>query len=261
MGLRNLAKWFLGWLLVLVLAGCQVELYSGMPENEGNEILAVLLSHNIPATKTLGKKNMITIRVDEADVAASIEILKRNGFPRDEFAGLGELFKKEGLISSPLEERVRFTYGLSQTISETLSQIDGVLTARVHVVLPEPEPLEELVEPSSASVFIKYRPGMGVEESILKIKMIVQNSVEGLSYDNISVALFPAWESQVMESKGPSLFHFLGMQIAVDSFREFTTLFGALIGMLLAALGGIGYLVWRLRHGAPDKGEEEAAGG
>ncbi len=259
--MRTGARWLVGCLLAVVLAGCQVELYSEVSENEGNEILAVLLSHNIPATKMVGKKSMVTIMVDEADVAASVEILKRNGFPRDEFASLGELFKKDGLISSPLEDRVRFTYGLSQTISETLSQIDGVLTARVHIVLPKPEPLEELTDPASASVFIKYRPGMGVEESIPKIKMIVQNSVEGLSYDKISVALFAAQDNPVMEPKGPPLFHFLGMQIAVDSFREFATLFGALVGMLLAALGGVAYLAWRMRRGMPAKTEEEAAGG
>jgi len=258
---RCITKWLVYGLLVGLLAGCQVELYSGVRENEGNQILAVLLSHNIPVTKTPGKKGLVTIMVDEADVAAAIEILKRNGYPRDEFASLGELFKKDGLISSPLEDKVRFAYGLSQTISETLSQIDGVLTARVHIVLPEPEPLEELEEPSSAAVLLKYRSGMGVEESIPKIKMIVQNSVEGLSYDKISVALFLARESTVMESQGVPLIHFLGMRITADSFREFATLFGALIGMLLAALGGIGYLVWRLRSGLPGGGEEGAADG
>jgi type III secretion protein J len=246
-------------LLIVGLVACQVELYSELEEKEGNDILAVLLTHNIPASKT-SSKDGVSIMVDEADVANAIEILQRNGFPRDNFVNLGDVFQKQGLISSPLEERVRFIYGLSQTISETLNQIDGVLTARVHIVMPEEQPLEEVVKPSSASVFIKYRQGLGIEESVPKIKLIVQNSVEGLSYDNISVALFPAQElPAAVEPTGPPLSSFLGLRITRDSFTEFSVLIGALAALLLLALGANGYLIWRMRRAKPTGGD--AAGG
>ena len=231
------------------LTACRVELYSGLQEKEGNEILAVLLSHNIPATKVLGKNNIVSIRVDEVDVASAIELLRHNGFPRDQFVNLGDVFQKQGLISSPLEERARYIYALSQTISETLSQIDGVLTARVHVVLPEKQALAEFVPPSSASVFIKYRPGMGIEEMVPNIKMIVQNSIEGLSYDKIGVALFPAQDTATTRIEGPPLNSVLGLRIARDSLVQLLLLgigFGALL--LLAVLGNA-YLLWRMRRG------------
>ena len=243
-----LRKLVLSLILLAGLTGCEVELYSGLSEKEGNAILAVLLSHDIPATKSLGKNNVVNIMVDEADVATAIELLRRNGFPRDHFVSLGEIFQKQGLISSPLEERVRYIYGLSQSISETLSQIDGVLTARVHIVLPEEQPLEEFVKPSSASVFIKYRPGMGIDEAIPSIKMIVQNSIEGLSYDKIAVALFPAQDAAATEIEGPPMSSILGLRIARDSLEQFMFLgigFGVLL--ILAVLGNA-YLIWRMRR-------------
>ena len=63
--------------------------------------------------------------------------MHNNGFPRGQFTTIGEVFKKSGMVSSPTEDRIRFMYALSQSLSETISQIDGVVTARVHIVLPE----------------------------------------------------------------------------------------------------------------------------
>jgi type III secretion protein J len=246
--------------LLAGLTGCQVELYSGLEEKEGNDILAVLLSHDIPATKVLGKDNIVSILIDEADVAAAIELLRHNGFPRDQFVNLGDVFQKQGLISSPLEERVRYIYGLSQSMSETLSQIDGVLTARVHIVLPKKQPLEDFAPPSSASVFIKYRPGMGIEEMVPNIKMIMQNSIEGLSYDKIAVALFPAQEASVTKIEGPPLNSVMGLRIARDSLGQFVMM-GVVFGtLLLLAVLGNAYLLWRMRRGK-GSGKELVGGG
>ena len=246
-------RWFIGWVLIFALAGCQkVELYSNLSEKEGNEILAVLLAHHIPATKTRTKES-VKIAVAEEDVAAAIETLRRYGFPRDRFTDLGQIFQKEGLISSPLEERVRYTFGLSQMIAETLNQIDGVLSARVLIVLPEDSQFGKATTPSSASVFIKYLPGLGVEDAIPRIKMIVQNSVDGLGYDNISVVLFPARETPTaaLSPAGKA-----DAEAAPSSTMRLPILLG---GLLLAALGGNGYLFWRMRR--LQRREEKAANG
>lgn len=233
-------SWLLGCLLVLFLTGCQkVELYSNLSEREGNEILAVLLTQGIAADKTR-TKDFVGIRVPEADVARSIEILRRQGFPRERFTDLGQIFQKQGLISSPMEERVRYTYGLSQMLAETLTQIDGVLSARVLIVLPAEAAFGQTQPPSSASVFIKYLPGLAVEEAVPRIKTLVQNSVDGLSYDNISVALFPStdiepgtdWLSTPADAK----------------VGHWPWIAAMLTILLVCALGTIGYLGWRMRR-------------
>lgn len=182
-----------GVVLALFLTGCRTELYSNLPENDANAMMAILLNNEIGADKLFDKKaGTYSLTIDEGKLPKAVALLKEHGFPREKVASIGELFKKEGLISSPLEERARFIFALSQSVQETLSQIDGVLVARVHVVLPENNPIGEEIKPSSASVFIKYNPAYRVEAMKSEIKLIVEKSIEGLSYDKVSVVMVPA---------------------------------------------------------------------
>lgn len=232
----NIWRCLLGLALCLLLSACNdVDLYSNLTEKEGNEMLALLLEQNIPATKTRSK-DTVKISVAQVDVARSIALLQSHGYPRDRFTHLGDIFQKQGLISSPLEERVRYTFGLSQMVAETLQQIDGVLAARVLIVLPEEAQFGKTTQPSSASVFIKYRPGLSVEEAIPKIKMIVQHSVDGLDYEKISVALFPTRDPP-STAEPPS---------TPASLPWLPLLLGA--GLLMALIVN-GYLFWRMRRG------------
>ena len=104
---------------------------------------------------------------------------------------MGQVFKKDGLVSSPMQERAQMIFALSQELSRTVSEIDGVLSARVHLVLPENDPLRQQLVPSSASVFIRHRSNMPVGNLVPQVKMLVANGVAGLSYDKVSVVLVP----------------------------------------------------------------------
>lgn len=185
-----------GRLLIVICAtflfGCGDEtLYSRLDEREANEMLAVLLSNGVDARK-VGLGESLEIQTARRDLPKAIALLSEQGYPRQEFQSLGDVFKREGFVSSPLEERARLLYALSQELSKTLSTIDGVVTARVHLAIPEQRVLSDEIKPSSASVFVKYKPGSAVAEQAAQIKALVVNSIEGLPYDNVTVTFFPA---------------------------------------------------------------------
>jgi type III secretion protein J len=178
----------------LALASCKSELYTNLDQQHANEIVATLRQHGIPADRTPGKGDRISVSVDESRFAEAVQILNDNGLPKAEFATLGEVFKREGLVSSPVQERAQMIFALSQELSRTVSEIDGVLSARVHLVLPENDPLRQQLIPSSASVFIRHRAIAPISDLVPQVKTLVANGVAGLSYEKVSVILVPVPE-------------------------------------------------------------------
>ncbi len=175
----------------LMLCGCQTELYTALPEQEANEMLALLLRGGLSAGKSQAKDGTDTLVVEEKQFATAVEMLRSRGYPREKFSTINDVFQPSGLIASPMQEQARFLWALGQELSRTVSQIDGVLTARVQVVLPDNDLLKRDPTPSSASVFVRYDDLSQVTSLVSQIKMLVANSVQGLNYDKVSVVLVP----------------------------------------------------------------------
>ena len=180
-------------LAALTLSGCgRQEVYGKLTENAANEMVAVLSQAGIQASKVQGEKENWSITVSQGDFAKAVETLRAQGLPHENFDNLGTVFKKEGFTSTPLEERARLIYGLSQELSRTISDIDGVVQARVHLTMPEADPLSREAKPSAASVFVKYRTGFDLRSQTGAIKALVTNAIDGLTYDRVSVVMVPA---------------------------------------------------------------------
>ena len=230
-------------LLAFALTGCgaSVELLSNMNEREANEVVALLSEAGIKVQKMPGKDGVVNLTVDQSNVAQAITVLGAEGMPRERRATMGDVFRKEGLISSPLEERARYLWALSQELSETISQIDGVLRARVHVVLPERSTGGEPSMPSSAGVFVKHRRTVNLDESVPQIKRLVASSIPGLTVEKVSVVLVAA--ASTLPPSSPA-----SLSAAAKSARQSISpwLIAAYVLTALAVLCLAGFGVWRM---------------
>ena len=190
-------RW-LPFLLVLLLCaallGCQVEVYRGLTEAQVNTMLSTLLKRGIRAEKTAAGKAGFTLSVDEDQLVQSLEILKENNLPRADYENLGKVFSGQGMISSASEEQARMAYAISQELSDTFSRIDGVLTARVHVVLGGTDQATDTRTLPSAAVFLRHTPDSPVVNLVAKIRELTSKAVPDLDYERVSVMLVPVRE-------------------------------------------------------------------
>jgi type III secretion protein J len=229
----------LAWLalaLTALLAGCRSDLYSEIAEEDANEIIDTLYAAGIDSRKEPAGEKTFRVQVEGDQLPAALRATRERGLPRQRFADLGTLFKKEGLVSTPSEERVRFIYGIAQELSSTISSIDGVISARVHPVIPSNDPMADKIKPSSASVFIKYSPNANVQSQGPTIKNLVVHAIEGLNADNVTlhfVAADPPARKAAAVAALPAWFDWV---------------LGVAVGVFAIIVAALGFVLWRYRQ-------------
>ncbi|MCG7587240.1 type III secretion system inner membrane ring lipoprotein SctJ [Photobacterium sp. OFAV2-7] len=230
-------RWLLIALVVCLLQGCKDNLYSNLSEQDANQMLALLLNHGVDAEKQGASSDTISLKVEKTQFAYAVELLKQNGYPRERFSTVEDLFPQDGLVATPTQEKARFVYALSQALAETLNQIDGVISARVHLVVPETVRGATL-KPSSAAVFIKHAQNTDVGQLIPQIKSLIQNSIEGLKYDDVQVVMVA---SQVSAQ--------LLAPVVAENLQPTPMVLYGLIGLLgTMMLVLIGVMIWQRRQ-------------
>ncbi len=191
----TIRKTALAFAALLALAGCRVEVYDKLSQRDANEITALLLSSAIDAKRIEEKDGTFAVEVPEGDFADAVQIIADSGLPRPQFHSMVDVFENDRLIASPSEERARLGYAISQELSQTVSEIDGVVSARVHLATPALDPLGRRVGKSSASVAIHHEETLPTEGLVPRIKLLVSHAVDDLEYDDVLVALFPVTRS------------------------------------------------------------------
>lgn len=125
---------------VLMHAGCKAQLERGLDERQANEIVLSLHDAGIRATKQANARGRadasgFSVWVDQDDIPRALATLRAQNLPRPPDRGFHEVFGDTGLIPSSTEETARLMEAIAGELARTLRLMEGVLDARVHVVL------------------------------------------------------------------------------------------------------------------------------
>lgn len=205
---RSSARGIVSFVLVaaiLLLTGCKEVLFSDLDELEANQMVAVLQAADVASTRRVNADGRYELLVEKAHIGASVLLLQNEGLPKQKFSTLGEIFADTGIVGTPFEERARFMHALNQELASTISAIDGVREARVHIVLPEQSRFDRAGKEASAAVAIYYRSDFEAQNIVPTVKTLLAHSVPELSYDDVAVSLFSASGAQLMVNSQQSM--------------------------------------------------------
>ena len=129
------------FLLVIVsIAGCQEQILHDLSEKEANKVVRHLSESGIDVEKVSQPDGRWAIAVERREVTRALGFLdsQRILSVRESKTGSSS---KGSLIPSREEQRFRYERSISATLEESLAAMPGVLEARVHLNLPEEDPL------------------------------------------------------------------------------------------------------------------------
>lgn len=185
----------------LALVGCgQEDLVHVDTEKQANEILVELAARQITQARkqpqAQQRATVWKVTVPGSDLLRAREILFQLDLPRQSQGGYERMLSTTGLIPTKTDERARLMYAMSGELERTFELYQDVVRARVHVVLPEDQPMSgshaKTVSPT-AMVLIQHVQNSDAADSMAvpiqsQVQQMVAKSVEGLVADQVMVS-------------------------------------------------------------------------
>lgn len=158
-------------------------LYSNLSDRDVGEVMDSLRSENTPYRLDNG-----SLMVPSEDVYAARLRLSSQGLPRGAGFGLEIIEGESSFSTSQFMENARYHHALETELGRTISNLQPVQGARVHLALPKPTVFLRKSNKPSASVFLDLFPGRVLEEPQVKsIVHLVASSIPELESSHVTV--------------------------------------------------------------------------
>jgi len=157
-------------------------LFAGLDPEDAGAIIAKLGDRNIPY-----KMNGGIISVPEDKVYETRMELASEGLPGG--AGVGyELFDKNNFGLTDFVQKINFRRAMQGELARSITEIKGVHSARVHLVIPEKGAFLEEDKKARASIVLKLRPGASLGRAeVAAIVHLVAGSLENLAPSDVTI--------------------------------------------------------------------------
>src|SRR5665213_2029753 len=114
--------------------------------------------------------------------------LAAQGLPAGKTDGFALISKDPGFGVSQFMENARYQYALEAELAQTISSLQAVEAARVHLAIPQQSAFVRDHRPATASVLLQLRAGHRLEpEQVSAIVHLVASSIPELDSDQVTV--------------------------------------------------------------------------
>ncbi|HBT47692.1 MAG TPA: flagellar M-ring protein FliF [Peptococcaceae bacterium] len=159
-------------------------LFTGLEQQDAAAVVARLKEMNIPFRLADGGT---TVLVPQDRVYETRLDLAGAGVLGGRSLGF-ELFDQSKLGMTDFERHINYQRALQGELQRTITSLEEVENARVHLVLPQPSVFLEEQAPPSASIVLKLKPLARLRpEQVQGIMQLVAASVEGLKPENVHI--------------------------------------------------------------------------
>lgn len=160
-------------------------LYGSLDRLDSSEVGNILDFNEIPY-KIDGSSGALMVPVDEVHRARIV--LADGGVKADPYFGYELLDQEQQLGTSQFMESIKYRRGLEGELARTISSVNSVRGARVHLAIPKQTVFVRDGRDSSASVFLDLFPGRPISPKQVKgIASLVAASVPELKPENVTV--------------------------------------------------------------------------
>lgn len=175
----------LGYLMLRDTAGPMSLLYADLDLREAGQVLDQLDRARIPRQLEAGGSRIL-VPADQVDRARLL--LAKEGLPSGGSIG-NEIFdRSDGLTANSFQQGITQTRAMEGELARTIRTIQGVRSARVHLVLPRREPFARDRQEAQASVVLTMAGAARLDrEGVQSILNLISAAVPGLRPQNIAM--------------------------------------------------------------------------
>ncbi|UVE16376.1 flagellar basal-body MS-ring/collar protein FliF [Pseudomonas sp. LS44] len=161
-------------------------LFANLAGMDANQVTETLANADIKYTI---EPNSGALLVKADDLArARMKLASAGIAPQDANIGFEILDKEQGLGTSQFMEATRYRRGLEGELARTVSSLNNVKGARVHLAIPKSSVFVRDERKPSASVLVELYPGRSLEPSqVMAIINLISTSVPELNKSQVTV--------------------------------------------------------------------------
>lgn len=145
--------------------GCREQIVHDLSEREANSVISQLSMARLDALKVRQADGRWAISIDKDEMIPALSYIETRRVLSTRDAASAS--SKGGMIPSREEQWFRYERSVALSIEESLSALPGVLDARVHVNLPDDDPLfgDSARRGGSASVLLVVDQRFGADDA------------------------------------------------------------------------------------------------